>query len=158
VKFSRVAHNCFWAAMLIAFVCISAPRISGLAVKNSIHFVGPFHSTDSFFFFDTGNPNASERLIARFESVPLSESVVIFTRSDDRRSSFIGMMIAYLAWPHPVQIVDIVGRNYAPTAANSKMTPRAYVFCRVAPPASFPPAEHFGTTLQLITGKSAGAK
>jgi hypothetical protein len=158
VKFSRVAHICFWTATLIAFICISGPRISRLAVKNSIHFVGAFHSTDSFFFFDTGSPNASERLIGRFESIPRSESVVIFTHSDDRRSSFIGMMVAYLAWPHPVQIIDIVDRNYAPSGATSKAIPGAYVFCRVEPPASLPPAEHFGTTIQLITGKRVAAK
>jgi hypothetical protein len=134
------------------FVCLSGLRISQLAFKNSVHFVGPFHSTDSFFFFDTGVPNSSEQLIALFDSIQASETVVIFIRGDERRSSFIGMMVAYLAWPHPVRIVDVLDRARAgkPYVGGA---PGAYVFCRVNPPPTWQRGERFGDTLEVVVAR-----
>jgi hypothetical protein len=157
VKISRVAHISFWSIALAFFFCLSALRISRVAFKNSIHFMGPFHSTDSFFFFDTGRPNSSERLIELFGSIPASESVVIFTRSDERRSSFIGMMVAYLAWPHPVEIIDVIDRSPA-RADHHAETPGAYVFCRVNPPPSCRRGERFGETLEVVTAEKVAIK
>jgi hypothetical protein len=157
VKIIRLTHIAFWSIALALFVCISGPRIAHLACRNSIHFVGPFHSTDSFFFFDTGRPNSSERLIELFGTIASSESVVIFTRSDDRRSSFIGMMVAYLAWPHPVRLIDVIGRD-RPQTERPGATPGAYVFCRVNPPPSWRRGERFGETLEVITAERIANK
>jgi hypothetical protein len=130
---------------------VSAPKILRGAAKNSIHLIGPFHSTDSFLFFDTGEINGSERLIKLFESIPSSQPIVIFVRNDDRRSGFVGMLSAYLAWPHPVQIVDLahVGGGKESTDTNFGSV-GAFVFCRVTPPNWWPRGERFGETLEVL--------
>jgi hypothetical protein len=147
---SSIAHISFWIVALTAFVLTSAPRLCQLASTNVIRYTGPLHSTDNFLCFDTKQPNASEKLLALFDSIPTSESVVIFTRNDDRRSPFIGMMIAYLAWPHPVRIVDVTDRSSSNAGASDFPAPAICIFCRVTPPPSFRDGEDLGETVKIF--------
>jgi hypothetical protein len=152
VKLSSVAHTSFWAISVTAFLCVSAPRISQLTCKNSIQFAGPFHSTDTFLFFDTGQAKSSDRLTALFETIPSFQAIVVVDRSDDRRSTFIGMIVAYLAWPHPVRIINVLDPSGVQEVARDRIGPTgAFVFCRVAPPPSFHRGQRFGTTLEVVT-------
>jgi len=154
---SSIAHISFWTVALTAFVLTSVPRIYQLAGANVIHFSGPFHSTDNFLFFDTKQPGASEKLLELFDSIPPSESVVIFTRNDDRRSPFIGMMIAYLAWPHPVRVVDVTERPSSNAGGSDFPAPSICIFCRVPPPPSFRGGEDLGETVKIFkASKIAG--
>ena len=59
--------------MIGLFVSLSLPKLLRATAKTSVHFVGPFHSTDTFLHFDTGEINASEHLVA-----VLGASFVIF--------------------------------------------------------------------------------
>jgi len=148
-----ITYTSLWVILVAAFLWVSAPKIFRSASKNSIYFVGPFHSTDSFLHFDTGETNGSERLIALFESIPASESVLIVVHSDERRSSFIGMIVAYLAWPHPVQIVDLTGGDGGKKLGALFHLPAACVFCRVTPPPGWQRGERFGQTMEVFTAR-----
>jgi hypothetical protein len=153
-RLGAIARISFWAIALTAFVCFGLLRLSRFTSAHTIQFCGPFHSTDHFFFSDTGRPNASEKLVALFESTPASEPVLIFTRNDDRRSGFIGMMIAYLAWPHPVRVIDVLERQTSGDRASDFPASAVWIFCRVEPPPSFRDGERLGDTVQIFT--SAG--
>lgn len=144
------AHIWLWTALIASFLVVSLPKILRGASKYSIHLIGPFHSTDSFLHFDTGEANGSERLLSLFESVPLSGRIVIFVRNDDRRSGFIGMLVAYLAWPHPVRIIDVTRADSGYESAADFQSVGAYVFCRVDPPPWWPRGERLGKTLEVL--------
>jgi len=145
-----IAHIWLWATVIAAFLWVSVPKVFRGASKNSIHLVGPFHSTDSFLHFDTGEVNGSERLLSLFESVPSSERIVIFVRNDDRRSGFIGMLVAYLVWPHPVRIIDLSRAGSGREPATDFQSVGAFVFCRVDPPPWWPRGERLGETLEVL--------
>ncbi len=137
--------------MIGLFVSVSAPQLLRATAKNSIYFIGPFHSTDTFLHFDSGQINASERLVALFGSIPTSKKVVIFVNNDDRQSIFVGMLIAYLAWPHPVRTVDVTQPGWQTAAAETDFRlVGEFVFCRVTPPESWTRGERFGDTLQVF--------
>jgi hypothetical protein len=147
-----ISESFLWTVLIVAFASISAPIIFRDALNNATQFAGPFHSSNSFIYFDTGTVNASERLIGLFDSVPSTQTIVIFVRGDDRRSPFIGMVAAYLAWPHPVQIVDL--KNADPRrkpAAIDYQSAGAFVLCRVNAPPSWAHGERFGDTLEVFT-------
>src|SRR3984893_3072364 len=153
--FRRLIAGSFWAVLMTAFVAVSTPKILRGAAKNSIHLIGPFHSTDSFLYFDTGEINGSERIIKLFESIPSSQQVVIFVRNDDRRSGFVGMLTAYLAWPHPVRIVDVAHAGWAKESADTDFeSVGGFVFCRVARPGWWPRGEQCGETLEVLPAAS----
>src|SRR3984893_9560223 len=117
---------------IASFLALGAPAIFRSAARSSIKFAGPFHSSDSFLSFATGVNNGSERLIAFFGSLPSSNEILIVVRDDDQRSAFLGMLVAYLAWPHPVRIVD--PRNGGtPGLAESETMAGVAFFC-VQPP------------------------
>jgi hypothetical protein len=145
-----IAHISLWSTVIAAFLWVSVPKVFRGASKNSIHLVGPFHSTDSFLNFDTGKVNGSERLLSLFESVPSSERVVIFVRNDDRRSGFIGMLVAYLVWPHPVRIIDVSHADSGREPVMDFQSVGAFVFCRVDPPPWWPRGERLGETLEVL--------
>ena len=71
--FSAIAIRWLWLGMIGLFVSLSVPKLLRATAKTSVHFVGPFHSTDTFLHFDTGEINASEHLVA-----VLGASFVIF--------------------------------------------------------------------------------
>jgi hypothetical protein len=159
-RLRAIAHTSFWAIMLAAFLCISAPKVLRNASQNCIHFVGPFHSSDSFLHFATGGArNASVQLLRLFDSLPSQELVLIFVRGDDTRSSSLGMITAYLAWPHPVRIIDIAhsGRESDRNIGSSDSI-GAVVFCRVGRPSWFPSGERFGETLEVVPIRKIAAR
>jgi hypothetical protein len=150
-RIRAIAHTSLWVSVIAAFLYVSVPKIFRGASKNTIHFMGPFHSSDSFLHFAAGATNGSQRLITLFDSLPLSGSILIFIDGNDRRSSFLGMMIAYLAWPHPVRIISVArtgpGRDLSATDAASVA---AVVFCRVNGPSWFPHGKRFGEALEVV--------
>jgi hypothetical protein len=137
------------ALAVAAFLALGAPPIFRSAVGSSIQFAGPFHSSDNFLRFATGARNGSERLIALFDSLPPAREILIVVREDDQQSAFLGSLVAYLAWPHPVRIVDFrKGRSHGAAASN---TIGAVAFCRVQPPPSWHGGQRFGHSLKIFS-------
>src|SRR4029077_12382038 len=145
----RAGVRPFMCVVAIAsFLALGAPAIFRSAARSSIQFAGPFHSSDSFLSFATGANNGYERLIAFFGSLPPSNEILIVVRDDDQRSAFLGMLVAYLAWPHPVRIVDL--RNGGTPGSGEPKTTAAVAFCRVRPPSSWRRGERFGDSLEIV--------
>ena len=131
---------------IVAFLGIGAPLVLRSVSESSIHFAGPFHSTDNFLRFATGASNSSGRIIALFDSLPPSAQVMIVVQDDDQRSAFLSSLVAYLAWPHPVEIVDL--RKGRSSSASSEIG--AVAFCRTEPPPSWGGGERFGDSLEIV--------
>src|SRR5437016_1796794 len=94
----EVAHVFLWSGLATAFLVVSAPTIYRGATTYSYQPANPLHSSDSFLRFGAGATNASEQLIATFNSSPTSKPVIVFMRKGDLRASLLGMTAAYLAW------------------------------------------------------------
>lgn len=153
-RVSAFTRMVVWATAIAAFMAVSAPKIFRGVSRNSIQFAGPFHSTDNFLNFETGARNGSERLIALFASMPPSKEIVIFIRGDDKQSSFLGMVVAYLAWPHPVKIVDLKQAD-GPAEIATTDSVAAVAFCHVKGPPWWPRGELIGDALEISPIKKA---
>ena len=149
-----VAHISFWIVLLTAFFCIGAVKVFNRAPEGSILPTGDtsFHSSDSFLHFAAGPTDASKRLIAFFDLAPPGKRILILDREDDPASSLLGMLTAYLAWPHPVEIVDLARArlNRGEVAAPDLSAPAAIVLCRVRRPAEMPEGKHFGAQVEVV--------
>jgi hypothetical protein len=149
-RFHTLAHISFWAGLIAAFLCVSAPRISRDVAKYSIHQVSAFQSTNHFLYLATGEHGASEQLVALFDSLPPSKVILIFARQDDPPSSFLAETTAYLAWPHPVKIINITRLEDELTATDPGSV-AAFVFCRVNRPSWLGEGERFGKLLEVVS-------
>jgi hypothetical protein len=149
-----VAHVSLWLVLLTAFLCVSGPKVFRRAPKGSVTLVGgtSFHSSDSFLRFSAGLSDASKRLIAFFDLTPSGKRILILDRGDDSASSLLAMLTAYLAWPHPVEIVDLAQTraNRGVVAALDVSPPAAIVLCRVRRPVELPEGKHFGGGLEIV--------
>ena len=150
----EVAHISLWFGLLTVFFCVSVPTVFHRAPKGSISPTGDpsFHSSDTLLRFATGTNNASEQLLAFFRSMPPGKRVVIIDHEDDPSSSLIGMLSAYLAWPHPVELVDLV-RTRASRPDGIQLDhnpPAAIIFCRLGRPSDLPEGQHFGRGLEIV--------
>ena len=148
-----VAHISFWIVLLTAFFCVSVPKVFYRAPKGSIPPTGDtsFHTSDSFWHA-TGTSGVSKRLIAFFDLAPPEKRILILDREDDLASSLLGMLTAYLAWPHPVEIVDLARTrvNRGEVAATDLTPPAAIAFCRVPRPAELPEGKNFDAGLEVV--------
>jgi hypothetical protein len=133
---------------IAVFLALGAPAVFRGAAQGSIQFAGPFHSSDNFLNFATGVNNGSQRLIALFGSLPASKEILIIVQNDDQRSAFLGALVAYLAWPHPVRIVDL--RNTGTSGSAGSDSIAAVAFCRVRPPPSWHGGQRFGDSLEIV--------
>jgi hypothetical protein len=149
-----VAHISFWIVLMTAFFCVSAPKIFSRAPKGSISPTGDtsFHTSDSFWRFAAGSTDVSKRLIAFFDLGPPGKRILILDREDDPASSLLGMLTAYLAWPHPVEIVDLARTRVdrGEVAAPDLSPPAAIVLCRVPRPAELPEGKTFDAGLEVV--------
>jgi hypothetical protein len=149
-----VAHISFWIVLLTAFFCISVPKVFNRAAKGSISPTGDtaFHTSDSFWHFAGGPDGVSKRLTAFLDLASPGKRILILDREDDPASSLLGMLTAYLAWPHPIEIVDLARTrvNRGEVAATDLSPPAAIVLCRVARPAELPEGKSFGAGLEVV--------
>jgi hypothetical protein len=150
-SYRRITHLLLWCGLTIAFLRVSVPRIYSGATEYPLRPGGALHTTDSYLKFATGAHSASDKVIAMFESMPASKSIVIFTSRGDSYSSGLGMTAAYLASPHAVRLCEIDGTR--PDNELSRVDPNrvgAVVLCRVARPAWLPGGKVFGSGLEIV--------
>ncbi len=153
-RIRAAAQISMWVALSIAFICVGAPKILQRAPKGSIAPRGDlaFHTSDTLFLYASGSSYTSRRLIESFESAPSGKRIVILEQDDDPESSLLGMLTAYVAWPRPVEIVDLAHKRVSPgnQRAVDLSPPAAIVVCRVSRPANLPEGKHFGSGIEVI--------
>jgi hypothetical protein len=146
-----IVHNGLWAVLLGAFLLVNLPKIIRDTRRESTHFFGEFHSSNSFLQFTTGTTDSSERLISVFESLPSSKTILVLVHYQDPGSQLLGEVMAYLSWPHPVRILDVANTNAASElAAIDSASVAAFVFCGVNPPGWLSHGWRFGNALRVV--------
>src|SRR5262245_43042293 len=93
-------HVALWCALLALFVGISIPNVGRAVLENKIGPVNPNHSTDSYLEGLTRVRDGSELFSTLIDTFPRDKSIVIFVDSESSPSKFLGMVVAYLSWPH----------------------------------------------------------
>jgi hypothetical protein len=150
-----IAHLSFWILLLVAFCCVSSPPIFQRSLAGSIRLINdtPFHSTDALLKFATQRPDLSDRLVTFFNAAPAKSRIVVLQRNDDVLGSLIGMLTAYLSWPHPVKMLELTNKEAESadaTLINDAIPTSAIVFSRLDPSPNFPPSYRLGEGLALI--------
>jgi hypothetical protein len=126
------AHILIWSALALAIVATGAPPVYRDLATYSPRSPGPYHSTDSFLRFATGSSASSENVLDRFGLMPSSRAILIFYNNADPRSSLLAMTTAYLAWPHPVRLLEVTAPGArAELSHSNREDVGALVFCRL---------------------------
>lgn len=150
-----VAHISLWLILLAAFSCISAPKIfeRGPAAATARMGDESFRSTNSFLEFATGAKQASRPLIAFFDLAPPGRKILVLAREDDPISSLLAKLSGYLAWPHPIEIVDLAPtrKSRIDIAALDFNSAAEVVLCRVDRPSGLPAGKQLGRGFEVIS-------
>ena len=128
---------CFLCILLGAlFLCSTAPAVvRGLGGSVAVR-PHPFHSTDLYLQSIVNAPDSSQKFVDLVSTWPAQKSIWILVQKDSPRSSLLGMIAAYLAWPHHVRIITVTDRRQVEGLPRSLPDPvAAVVFCEVVPPA-----------------------
>jgi hypothetical protein len=139
------------AALLTAFLFFSVPTVIRGLGGSWAGPIQPFHSSDAYLQAVTGTPRSSQRVIDLLAGLPAEKPILIFVREKDSGSSLLGMSMAYLAWPHDVQIMGVVGADCSEQLA--KVVPgsvSALAFCDLRPPSWIPEGIRLGPEGRLV--------
>ena len=157
-RWPLVVHAALWTALLGVFVFVSAPGAWRIIVRKPQAPLISFHTSDFYLYSVTREPDGSARMLRLFEILPEKARVAIFVREDDLGSSVLAMAMAYLAWPHDVQLVPCSQSSAEERlAAIRPDSIAAVIFCQVKPPAWCPPGIAFGpdSTVVCLTRRTA---
>jgi hypothetical protein len=150
-------HVGLWCALLGVFVARSLPVVGPVILESKIGPNDPNHSTDSYLSGLTHVHNGSQLFSVLLEAVPRDKSFVIFVDAESSPSEFLGMLVAYLSWPHDVRIIEVRGANLEQeTAAAQSSSIGGLFFCFLTPPASLTGGTHFGSAIIFVP--SAGPR
>jgi hypothetical protein len=144
-------HLGLWSALFAVFLALSVRIVGPAILENKIGPIDPNHSTDSYLSGLTHVRNGSELFANLIEIVPREKSLVIFVDAESSPSEFLGMLVAYLSWPHDVRIVKAREATLERelTAAKSSSVAGMF-FCLVKPPASLTGGTHFGSSIVFV--------
>jgi len=144
-------HGALWCALFALFVGISIPNVGRAVLENKIGPASPNHSTDSYLEGLTRVRNGSELFSSLIDTLPQDESIVIFVDSESSPSKFLGMIVAYLSWPHRVKTVAVTPATFADEVAAVKQdSVGAAVFCALKPPVWVKNKSDFGTRITFV--------
>jgi hypothetical protein len=150
-------HIGLWCALFAVFLALSLPIVGPAILENKIGPIDPNHSTDAYLNGLLQVRNGSHLFSNLLESVPPEKSLVIFCDADSSPSEFLGMLVAYLAWPHDVRIVKVRGATLEREVAAAKSSSVAGLFfCSIKPPASLTGGTHFGSEIIFVPSVRGG--
>ena len=156
---SRAVHATVCALCCGAFVLLSVPRFWNPLTLGRFGPVEPFFSTDRDIEGLTGVSQGSERIRQTIAALPGSKRLVVILPEYDAPSIYFGLMVAYLAWPRPVEPIHV----YPPDVPEhvrrlNPTTFAAILFCRVPPPAFVPPGVTWAPGMILVPSPAASAE
>ena len=144
-------HVALWCALFALFVGISIPSVGRAVFENKIGPVNPNHSTDSYLEGLSHVRNGSELFSTLIETLPGDKSIVIFVDSESSPSKFLGMVVAYLSWPHLVKTVAVTPATFADEVAAVKQdSVSAAIFCALKPPVWVKNRNDLGTRITFV--------
>ena len=143
-------HIGLWGVLLAVFVIRSLPIVGHAVFENKIGPVDPNHSTDSYLSGLTHVGNGSQQFESLLETVPREKSLIIFVDAESSPSQFLGMLVAYLSWPHDVRIVRVRQATLEQEIMGTKPSIAGLFFCSLQPPASLTGGMRFGSAIIFV--------
>lgn len=146
-----ILHTAAWAVLSCALLFYSAPTVYREVLVSKIGPIDPNRSIEPYFQGVTGIPNGPQRLGEVIERLPEGKPLVIFVRSENPQSGFLGMLVGYVCWPREVRIVEVAG----PTADREVAGIRpgsvgGMAFCSVTAPSWLGKAIRLGPNILLV--------
>ena len=158
MKARHYLHIGLWCALFAVFLAKSLPIVGQAILENKIGPIDPNHSTDSYLRGLTRVRDGSQMFSNLLEPVPREKSFVIFVDAESSPSEFLGMLVAYLSWPHDVRIVKVRATTLEQeTAAAQSPSLAGLFFCLVKPPASLAGGTHFGSAIIFVPSVGLGS-
>src|SRR4051812_37512103 len=111
-------HLALWSALLAIFLTLSVPAVIRAVCENKIGPVNPNHSTDAYLEGLTRVRNGTDLFTRFVETLPREKSIVIFVDADSSPGKFLGMVVAYLSWPHEVKTIAVTPATFAQEVAS----------------------------------------
>ena len=151
ISLPLAAHRLFWTVLATALLFTSGPRIFRALVADSFGPIERFYSTDNYLGGITGASKPSQKIVEILTALPPQKPILIIVREKDEPGYFLGMTVAYLAWPRTVQIHALSGGSC--DAMLAKVNPAslaAVVFCRVQQPAWVPAGTRIGRSASIV--------
>ena len=148
-------HIGLWCALFAIFLGLSIPSVIRAVLENKIGPINPNHSTDAYLDGLTHVRNGSESFWRLIESTPRQKSIVIVVDAQSSPSKFLGMIVAYLAWPHEVQTMAVTPATFSHELASIKQdSVGAAIFCTVKPPVWIKTKTDFGSNITFVSVES----
>jgi hypothetical protein len=100
-----------------------------------------FSSTDAYLAEVRTNQSFSTALLDAFKTLPSSTRILILYRRGDLTGTLDAQLVAYLAWPHEVQLILIEPHVLPPELQPDRLSSSgdAVVSCRIPLPPHSPP-------------------
>jgi len=156
---ARMIRRVICAGFIGLFIWSSVPSVSRAFAGPFPKRIDAFHSSDTYFEKVTGLAHESQRIIDALDSLPPGKPLLVFNRDKDPISSWLGMALAYLAWPREVRFELIEGPRCDQQLA--KIAPDsigAIAFCNVQPPRWLPGGMSLGQYGKLVAVAKPAAK
>jgi hypothetical protein len=129
-RFKAEALRLSLAAVFAAgFVFCGAKQVGPALRDGSIHSPAELHSCDLYLEYVTHRPGFAAKYSEALRTLPSGKPIAIIMREEDPASSLLGMLSAYLGWPHAVRIFRI-DRNPSPFLPEHYV---AIVYCNLSP-------------------------
>jgi hypothetical protein len=144
-------HLALWCVLLAIFLTLSVPSVVRAVWENKIGPINPNHSTDSYLEGLTRVRNGTELFTGLVQTVPRDKAIAIFVDSESSPSKFLGMVVAYLAWPHEIKTIAVTPATYARevTSVHHEAIGAA-IFCAMKPPLWIKNKTDFGTKITFV--------
>lgn len=98
-------HCAFWAAVCLLYIIDSAPRLVKALRADVLNTPAAFHSIDKYLAATAGMTDGSRRISDALTLLPDKTRPIGIVKSEEPVSSFIGMVVAYLAWPREIRFI-----------------------------------------------------
>jgi len=144
-------HFALWSVLFAFFLGISIPSVGRAVLENKVGPVNPDHLTDSYLEGLTRIRNGSELFSRLVGTLPRDKSIVILVDSQSSPSKFLGMVVAYLSWPHEVRTITVTPVTFAGEVTAVKQDSiGAAIFCALKPPSWVTTRTEFGTNITFV--------
>jgi hypothetical protein len=156
-SWSLVLHVSLWAPLIFVFVWLAVPQVFPRIIEHRVGPVNPMHTFDHYLFGLGNGPEVSRQLGLLFSNLPKGRRVVIFVREKEEAAAFLGMAMAYLAWPNDIEVINCSEKEAAARLARIRPeSVSALVFCKMKQPEWLAEGIRCGKDIRLICFSEPG--
>lgn len=144
-------HLGLWSALFVLLIWFSAPIVGPAVMENRAGPAETNKSIDAYLSALTKVEHGAEKFPDAFKHLGKDGRLIIFTRSENAQSEFLGMLMAYISWPREVQLIDVPGDTVDKELVEIKPgTVAGVLFCSVNPPPWLQNRVRLGSSIILV--------